>query len=175
MTMSPLEMTFAILSVVVTGWIGFEMLTMHAKTTGRPQFRVDINPEDPLMLEAMQKARDALPRFEELRAKYPQFSSLVMGPVREDGGVNPVLVQSKTDTGYIVRRAINQPGGGAKVDGDAFEIKTDDIIDWMVYESQRRNRIHGAYTLRAVTAIARRDGVTIPTHVLKQEKKFVQN
>ena len=171
--MSPMEITFVLLSLIICGWIVVELVSLQAQTNGRPQFKIDIKPDDPLVIEAMQKARATLPRFEELRAKYPQFSSLVMGPVREDGGVNPVLVQSKTADGYIVRRAVNQPGGGAKVDGDAFEIKNEDIIDWMVYESVKRNRIHGAYTLRAVTAIARRDGIAIPAHVLKQEKKFV--
>ncbi len=173
MTLSPLEITFVVLSVVVTGWIGVEMLSMHAQTMTPKKFNVDVTPDDPLVLKAMEQARATLPRFDELMQKYPQFSSLVLGPVRADGGVNPVLVQAKTADGYIVRRAVNTPKGGAIASGDEFNIKNAEVIDWMVYESQKRDRIHGGFTLRAVTEIARRDGVPIPPHVLKQEKKFV--
>ncbi|MDE1151464.1 MAG: hypothetical protein PW788_02910 [Micavibrio sp.] len=172
---SPLEITCIVLAIGAVGYIGAEMFDMQVKMRMRPtKFDVSYTPDDPLIVAAAEKSRATLPQFEELLKLYPQFSSLALGPIGPNGEVTPVLVKGKLadGSGYIVRKARTEKGQTIE-EGEEFTAKTGDIVDWIVYESKKRDRIHGGFTLRAVVNIARRDEVYIPAHALAQERKFI--
>jgi len=172
---SPIEITCILLAIGGIGWITAEMFDVQIKTRMPPvRFDVSYTPDDPLIVAAAEKARATLPQFEELLKLYPRFSSLALGPIGVNGEVTPVLVKGKLadGSGYVVRKARTENGQTIE-EGEEFTAKISDIVDWIVYESKKRDRIHGGYTLRAVMDIARRDEVYIPRHALEREKKFI--
>lgn len=172
----PLELALVMLSVLAAGFIAFEMFKMGVATAPADKFGVEFSPDDPLILEAADKARATLPRFDALLLQYPRFSSLSLGPIGPGGTVTPALVKGRgADGSYIVRRARTFSDGTTVEDGDEFSCTAADIVDWMVYDNKFRDHIYGGFILRALLQIARRDGVYIPKHALRQEKKFVRD
>ena len=170
----PWEMALVMLAILAVGFIAYEMFNMGVATAPNDKFDVDITPSDPLIVAAAEKARATLHRFDALLLQYPKFSSLALGPIGDNGKINPALVRGRTEGGgYLVRRARTGAEGKTVEEGDEFEVQPAEIVDWIVYESERKERIHGGFTLRAVMDIARRDGVYIPKHALLQEQKFV--
>lgn len=164
---------FTVLAILAAIYMAREAFIMWRSSTGKKKFWVRFLSNDPLIAAAAEKARDTLPLFEELRTKYPRYASLALGPIKEDGDTLPVLIRRKTGEGYIVRRARNEKDGYAVEEGEEFAVKTADIVDWIVYESEKKDRIYGGFTLRAVVDIAERDGVPVPPHAKRQFEKFV--
>lgn len=136
-------------------------------------FRIEFSPDDPLMKAAAEKARATLPEFEKLQQEYPHHASLALGPIGPKGQMTPVLLRGRAADGYLVKRARNRADGSAAEYGPEFVCRVPDIVDWIVFESEKKDRVHGGFTMRALLAIARRDGKELPPHVLEQEKKFV--
>ncbi len=170
--MSSYTVIFLLLAACAILYILRDAMLMKRALTPREMW-VRFEADDPLMLAAAEKARATLADFDMLREKFPHYASLALGPLGANGDMNPVLVRGRTGEGYLVRRARNNPQGYATEEGPEFACKAEDIVDWIVYESIKKDRIHGGFTLRAVVDIARRDRVPIPPHVLKQEEKFV--
>ncbi|MDF3025017.1 MAG: hypothetical protein K0R10_2378 [Alphaproteobacteria bacterium] len=162
-----------ILAIAVALFLIREHFLLWKGSKQRRQLWVQFKPDDPLILAAAEKARALLPLFDSLREKYPRFSSLALGPIQEDGDTTPVLVRRKVPEGYMVCRAKNKKDGTATEVGEEFLAKTEDIVDWIVYESEKKDRIYGGYTLRAVVEIAERDGFHVPPPARRQFEKFV--
>lgn len=162
-----------VLAILAAAYMLREAYVLWRGSTGKRKFWVHFQPDDPLIVAAAAKARANLARFDALREQYPRYSSLALGPIREDGDTTPVLVREKIGAGYVVCRARNQEDGTAVEEGEPFTARTEDIVDWIVFESPQKDRIHGGYTLRAVVDIAERDGQAIPPHARRQFEKFV--
>ncbi|MCC7037965.1 MAG: DUF2314 domain-containing protein [Alphaproteobacteria bacterium] len=163
----------SILAILVALFLIREHFVLWSSSRQRSKLWVQFKPDDPLMIAAAEKARTLLPLFDTLREKYPRYSSLALGPIREDGDTTPALVRRKVDDGYIVCRAENRKDGTAVETGEEFLVKTEDIVDWIVYESEKKDRIYGGYTLRAVVEIAERDGFFVPAPARRQFEKFI--
>ena len=163
----------SILALLAAVFFAREYFVLRKGEKQRRKLWVQFKADDPLILAAAEKARSLLPLFDTLREKYPRYSSLALGPIRDDGDTTPALVRRKVDEGYIVCRAENKKDGTAVETGDEFLAKTGDIVDWIVYESEKKDRIYGGYTLRAVVEIAERDGFFVPTHARRQFEKFI--
>ncbi|HYD19474.1 MAG TPA: hypothetical protein VEF76_13445 [Patescibacteria group bacterium] len=173
--MSVTAILFTVVVVLVALYLARDAITMRVSDKPKKEFWVNPDPNDPLMLAAVDKARATLPRFDALRAQYPRSSSLALGPLSQEGDMTPALVEEQTATGYLVRRAKNDETGVAVAEGEAFAVTPADIVDWIVYESEKKDRIHGGYTIRAVAAMADRDGIKIPVRSLLQLRKFVED
>ncbi len=163
----------SILAIFVALFFIREHFMLWKGSRQRQEFWVPFEPDDPFIIAGAEKARSLLPLFDTLREKYPHYSSLALGPIRKDGDTTPVLVRRKVAEGYIVCRAENKKDGTATATGEEFLAKTEDIVDWIVYESEKKDRIYGGYTLRAVVEIAKRDGVYIPVPARRQFAKFI--
>lgn len=164
---------FTVLAILAAAYMLREAFVLRRASAGKRKFWVHFQPDDPLIVAAAAKARANLARFDALREQYPRYSSLALGPIREDGDTTPVLVKEKVSDGYLVCRARNQEDGTAVAEGESFVARTDDIVDWIVFENPQKDRIHGGYTLRAVVDIAERDGQPIPPNARRQFEKFV--
>lgn len=162
-----------VLAVLFAAFMLREAFMLRRGASAGRKFWVHFQPDDPLIVAAAAKARANLARFDALREQYPRYSSLALGPIREDGDTTPTLVRQKVADGYVVCRARNQEDGTAVEEGEPFTARTEDIVDWIVFESPQKDRIHGGYTLRAVMEIAERDGQSIPAHARRQFEKFV--
>lgn len=164
-----------ILAVLAALFLVREHFVLWQGARKRSRFWVNFQPDDPILVAASAKARDTLPAFDALREKYPRYASLALGPIREDGDTTPALVREKVAEGYIVCHARNQKDGTAVETGEPFTARKEDIVDWIVYESEQKDRIYGGYTLRAVMEIAERNGQVIPPFARRQFEKFVKD
>ncbi len=173
--MPSIGVVLTILAVLAAIYMLHESFMLWRGTTRKRRFWVQFKPDDPLLLKAVDRARETLHVFDALREKYPRYSSLALGPIQEDGDTLPVLVCRKVPEGYVVQRARNQKEGYATPEGEEFTATPADIVDWIVYESEKKDRIYGGYTLRAVVDIAERDGLPIPPHARRQFEKFVDS
>lgn len=144
----------------------------------RPEFApLQTAPDDPLMLAALDKARASLPEFlhllegerESALVKVRFLSSSeqvehlwaeVLRVVEGEDGRRPILemrlVTPPVTHAGTVERLLQQP--------------LDQIEDWQVRDAQ--GRVHGAYTQRAMFAIARRDGVKLSPKLREVEQDY---
>ncbi|MDI1228411.1 MAG: hypothetical protein PSY14_12070 [bacterium] len=164
-----------ILAILAALFLVREHFVLWQSARKRSRFWVNFLPDDPILVAAAEKARATLPAFDALREQYPRYASLALGPIREDGDTTPALVREKLADGYIVCHAQNKKDGTAVEKGEPFTVRTEDIVDWIVYENEQKERIHGGYTLRAVVEIAERNGQVIPPFARRQFEKFVKD
>ena len=142
----------------------------------RPDFPpLDTRPDDPLLIEAMEKARASLPQFLEL-ARQQQDSALVkLRFVSNSDQVEHVwaeLLRVPSDTELDVRLVTPPVTHSGRLER-LYTCNLDDVEDWYVRDPD--GRIHGGFTQRAMFAIARRDGVALPRKLRQQEAEFADD
>lgn len=139
----------------------------------RPDFPpLQTSPDDPLMIEALAKARGSLDEFKR-RLNEPRESALVkLRFVSSSDQVEHVWAEvlelvSDTELGVrLVTPPVSHSGQLERL----WRCTFDDIEDWHVRDSS--GRIHGGFSERAMFAIARRDGVSLPKALLQREKDY---
>lgn len=139
----------------------------------RPDFMpLETKPDDPLLLQAMDRARGSLPEFRSRLAE-PRHSALVKlrfvsssdqvehlwAEVLEVLGANELGVR-------LVTPPVTHTGSLDRLHRCSF----DDIEDWQVRDAQ--GKVHGGFTQRAMFAIARRDGIKLPKQLAEQEREY---
>lgn len=139
----------------------------------RPDFPpLSTSPDDPLMIDALAKAKGSLAQFLAL-LKAPKESALVK--LRFVSNSNEVehlwaeVLEVLSDTELGVRLVTPPVTHSGQLDR-LYRCDLKDIEDWQVRDSQ--GKIHGGFSQRAMFAIARRDGVKLPRRLLAHEHEY---
>jgi hypothetical protein len=114
--------------------------------------------DDPLLVEALARARETLPAFLALLPEHPGRAFVRLG----DGTEHPWAQVERLDGDHLVVRV--EDGAARPVDLSAVE-------DWQVELPD--GTIRGGFTLHAMFAIHRRDVGKVPRHLADQEARYL--
>jgi uncharacterized protein YegJ (DUF2314 family) len=129
-------------------------------------------PDDPLMLEALAKAKASLPEF---LARLQQAKDSALVKLRFVSSSNDVehlwanvlsLVSEQELAVQLVTTPVTHTGALDPI----RRCRLEDIEDWQVRDAA--GKVHGAFTQRAMFAIARRDGVKLPKQLREIEHEY---
>ncbi|TAL32776.1 MAG: DUF2314 domain-containing protein [Alphaproteobacteria bacterium] len=139
----------------------------------RPEFPpLETKPDDPLMLEAREKARGSLGEFRRLIGQYPKTGIIKLRFVSNSDQVEYLWAEVLEPLGqdsYKVRLVTPPVTHTGQLDR-LYTCREDDIEDWQVTDDQGQH--HGAFSQRAMFRIARRDGVALPKKLQDIEKLY---
>lgn len=138
----------------------------------RPAFPpLSIAPDDPLMREAMAKAKDTIPRFRELAAQ-PNRGLRVKVPFVSSSGTTEYLWSevlafhdSQMDVRYLTPPVTHT--------GQLERLHTHpvrDLVDWQVELDS--GKYAGGYTMRVMFVRGREQWGDLPPEILAEEKKY---
>lgn len=156
-----------VVGVAVTVWL---FLSWRSP---RPDFPpLDTSPYDPLMVEALAKARASVGRFLAL-AQAPKDSALVkLRFVSNSDRVEHLwaeVLEVVSDKELRVR-LVTPPVTHSGYLDRLYRCDIEDIEDWQVRDAQ--GKLHGGFSQRAMFAIARRDGIKLPRKLLAHEHEY---
>ena len=138
-----------------------------------PEFApLQTSPGDPLMAEALRKARAGTPTFFALLAQ-PKDSALVkLRFVSNSDQVENLWAEVLEVLGpqELRVRLVTPPVTHSGHLDRLHRCNAADILDWQVRD--REGKIFGGFTQRAMFAIARRDGVKLPRKLLEHEQEY---
>ena len=139
----------------------------------RPEFApLPTAPDDPLMLAAMERARASRGEFLE-RLRRPREHALVklhfVSSSQQVEHLWAEVLQVISDAELEVRLVTPPVTHKGHLDR-VYRCQLEDVEDWQVLDAD--GAIHGGFTQRAMFAIARRDGVTLPPELLAQEPAY---
>lgn len=153
--------------------VGIFVLIVLRWRSPRPDFPpLPTAPDDPLLLEALSKARASLDDFKRL-LREPKDHALVK--IRFVSSSNQVehlwaeVLEVISDTELGVRLVTPPVTHSGQLDR-LWRCTFDDVEDWQVRDAS--GRVHGGFSQRAMFAIARRDGVKLPRKLLEQEQEY---
>lgn len=139
----------------------------------RPDFPpLETSPDDPLMVEALAKARATVDEFLQL-VREPKESALVK--LRFESNSNQVehlwaeVLEVLGDKELGVRLVTPPVTHSGELDR-LHRCNLNDIEDWHVRDAQ--GKVYGGFSQRAMFAIARRDGVKLPRKLLEIEHEY---
>jgi uncharacterized protein YegJ (DUF2314 family) len=160
-------------TIVLTAVIGAGLWLYTRVVSPRPEFPpLPTSPDDPLLLEAMAKARASISTFLSL-ARQPNQGALVkLLFVSNSEAVEHLwadLLEVVSDTELQIRLVTPPVTHSGHLDR-VYTCKIEDVEDWQVCDAT--GKLHGGFTQRALFAIARRDGVELPRKLLEQEKQY---
>jgi len=157
----------AILFAVVGYWIYTRFISPS------PEFPpLETDPDDPLLLEAMDQAKSTLPEFQELFEKYPDDAFVKLLFVSNTGVVEHLGAHVESINGEDVGVLLITPPVTHKGHLDrSYICSFDDLEDWQVTDVE--GNIYGGFTQRAMFEIARQQGVELPEALKEMEQKYV--
>lgn len=129
-------------------------------------------PNDPLMLQAMESARESLPRFKELLSQRWQSALIKLRFVSSSNEVEHLWAEVLEVLGEdeLGVRLVTPPVTHVGVLHRLHRCTFDDVEDWQVRAAD--GKLHGGFTQRAMFAIARRDGHRLPKKLAEQEREY---
>lgn len=142
----------------------------------RPEFTpLQTRSDDPLLIEAVSKARATVDRFLTL-ARQPHDGALVkLHFVSSTDQVEHLwaeVLSVLSDTELEVRLVTPPVTHKGRLDR-LYTCTIEDIEDWHVRDTA--GRLHGGFTQRAMFAIARRDGVPLSRKLAEQERLYTDS
>jgi uncharacterized protein YegJ (DUF2314 family) len=159
---------FAIASIALI-WLYFKVVSP------RPEFPpLETDPDDPMLLAAMAKARESIEDFKSLYKKYPDDAFVKLYFVSNTDNVEHLAahVEEMKDDELrvlLVTPPVTHNGHLDRV----YTCTFDDIEDWQVTDVA--GNIYGGFTQRAMFDIARREGVELPEDLQKMEEKYIES
>ena len=139
----------------------------------RPDFPpLNTSPDDPLMIEALQKAKASVSEFKRL-LKEAKLDALIK--IRFVSSSNQVehlwaeVLEVRGDNELEVRLMTPPVTHSGHLDR-LWRCSFEDIEDWQIRDSS--GRVHGGFSQRAMFAIARREGIKLPKKLLAHEKEY---
>jgi uncharacterized protein YegJ (DUF2314 family) len=139
----------------------------------RPDFAPLLtSPDDPLMVEALEKARTSLGEFMSLARGENQGALVKLYFVSNSEQVEHLwaeLLSVVSDDELQVRLVTPPVTHSGELDR-LYTCKVADVEDWQVRDAA--GKVHGGFTQRAMFAIAQRDGVKLPRRLLQQKKEY---
>lgn len=159
MTMPIIGVVLAILAVV---------LVLRARHGGDEYPPLQTAPDDPLLLDAMRLARERVPQFRALLAQPREHALVKLGFTSSAGTVEHLWaeVRGAVEPDLLDVHLVTLPVSHAGHLARDQRCPIDTIEDWQVRTAD--GRIHGGFTQRAMFAIARRDGITLPPALAAQ-------
>ena len=151
-------------ALLIGAWLRFR--------SPRPAFMpLGTDPDDPLMLAAMETAQATLERFRALHARWPEDAFVKLRFVSSAGEVEHLAAHVEAWEGdrltvLLVTPPVTHTGRLER----KREIGLDEIEDWQVTEPG--GTIHGGFTQRAMFDIARREGVELPAELRRLESLY---
>jgi len=139
----------------------------------RPEFPpLQTSPEDPLVVDALAKAKASLGRFLELARAPRQHALVKLYFVSNSNQVEHLWAEvlEIVSESELRVRLVTPPVTHAGHLERLYQCSTEDIQDWQVRDGQ--GKIHGGFSQRAMFAIARRDGVKLPKKLLQHEAEY---
>ena len=139
----------------------------------RPDFPpLPTAPDDPLLLDALSKAKASLDEFKRLLREPRQHALVKVRFVSNSDQVEHLWAEvlelvSETELGV---RLVTPPVTHSGQLDRLWRCTFDDVEDWQVRDGA--GRVHGGFSQRAMFAIARRDGVKLPARLVEQEKEY---
>lgn len=141
----------------------------------RPEFPpLPTSPEDPLMIAALEQAAATRDRFLALLGA-PRLHALVkLRFVSNTDQVEHLWAEvlSADGTDHLEVRLVTPPVTHVGTLDRLRRCSLEDVEDWEVRDAA--GVIHGAFTQRAMFAIARRDGVVLPRKLRQIEREYVE-
>jgi len=160
-------------TIILTLLIGAGLWLYMRVISPRPEFPpLHTSPDDPLLIEAMSKARASLPQFLSL-ARQPNQGALVkLHFVSSSDAVEHLwaeVLNVVSDTELDIRLITPPVTHSGHLDR-RYTCTTEDVEDWQVRDAS--GKLYGGFTQRAMFAIARRDGVELPRKLRQQERLY---
>ena len=135
---------------------------------------LETDPDDPLLLEAMEKAKSTLPEFQELFGRWPEDAFVKLRFESNTGTVEHLGAHVETIDGNELRVLLVTPPVTHKGHLDRSYVCTfNDVEDWQVTDTP--GNIYGGFTQRAMFEIARREGIELPKELKEMELKYVKS
>lgn len=153
--------------------LGLAAWTLFRWLHPRPEFvPLKTDPDDPLLLEAVKRAREGLPRFKELLSQPRDHALVKLRFVSSSDQVEHVWAEVIEVLGpdELGVRLVTPPVTHEGRLDSLHRCSFDDVEDWQVRTPD--GRPHGGFTQRAMFAIARRDGVALPKRLAEQEREY---
>lgn len=157
----------AILCTVVGYWVYTRFISPS------PEFPpLETDPDDPLLLEAMETAKSTLSEFRELFEKYPEDAFVKLFFDTNTGTVEHLGAHVESINGDEIEVLLVTPPVSHKGHLDRRYIcNFDDLEDWQITDVE--GNIYGGFTQRAMFEIARQQGVELPDILKEMEGKYV--
>lgn len=139
----------------------------------RPDFMpLQTKPDDPLLLQAMDTARESLQEFRDRLAQPRESAFVKLRFVSSTSQVEHLWAEvlevlSPDELGIrLVTPPVTHAGSLDRLHRCSF----DEIEDWQVRDTG--GKVHGGFTQRAMFAIARREGIKLPKKLAEQEREY---
>jgi len=159
---------------LIASLVALVMLVLFYSGSARPEYPpLETKPDDPLLLEAREKARGSLAEFRHLLSRYPKNGIIKLKFISNANQVEYLwaeVLEPDGEKAWKVRLATPPVTHTGPLDR-LYTCQEDDIEDWQVTDDKGQH--HGAFSQRAMFKIARRDGVTLPQN-LQDIEKFYQ-
>ncbi len=162
-------------AAMVMMYIGFPALMLKLWKSYPPMYAVPVEPGDPDMQRAIDRARREIGRFER-GIRDAKKEAYVKYPVSvEDGGVEHVWgLAHSIEKGGVVVTLVNEPVGELVDAGQSSprgRIPLTEIEDWMLVDTD--GKCEGGYSHLALVQIYRRIHGKIPKSYLRDLEAFV--
>jgi len=158
-----------VIAVIIGLWLYFKIVSP------RPKFPpLEIDPDDPLMKAAMEKAKNTLEQFKALYKKYPQDAFVKLYFVSNTNNVEHLgaYVEEMHDDQLKVILVTPPVSHRGHLDRE-YTCTFDDIEDWQITDAD--GNIYGGFTQQVMFKIARNKGIKLPKELLEMEKRYLKN
>jgi uncharacterized protein YegJ (DUF2314 family) len=128
--------------------------------------------DDPLMVEALAKAKESMPRFLELLRGPKEHALVKLRFVSSSDQVEHLWAEvlEILEADELGVRLVTPPVTHSGHLDRLHRCTIDDVEDWQVRDGS--GKVQGGFTQRAMYAIARRDGVKLPKKLLQHEAEY---
>jgi len=133
---------------------------------------LETDPDDPLLIEAIELAKSSIDEFKALFIRYPNDAFVKLG-FESDGGVvehlgaHVEMIKGNEVNVFLVTPPITHSGKMAH----NFVCQLEDIEDWQITDD--RGNIYGGFIQRAMFSIAQRDGISLPPELHAMQHKYI--
>ncbi|MGC3982851.1 MAG: DUF2314 domain-containing protein [Steroidobacteraceae bacterium] len=130
------------------------------------------SPDDPLMVDALAKAKSSIDQFLLLAREPRQNAHVKLHFVSNSNQVEHLWAEVLEILGSseLSVRLVTPPVTHSGQLDRLYRCSVEDIEDWQIRDGQ--GKIHGGFSQRAMFAIARRDGIMLPKKLLKHEAEY---
>ncbi|KZN45494.1 DUF2314 domain-containing protein [Pseudoalteromonas luteoviolacea] len=133
---------------------------------------LETDPDDPLLLEAVELAKESIDEFKTLFLKYPKDAFVKLGFESDHGVVEHLGAHVETIKGDEVSVfLVTPPITHSKKMAHNFVCQLDDIEDWQITDDM--GNIYGGFIQRAMFTIAQRDGIDLPPELNAMKEKYL--
>lgn len=133
---------------------------------------MNTSPDDPLMVEALEKAKQTRGQFLSLARAANESLVVKLRFVSNSNQVEHLwaeVLEALAEEELRVR-LVTKPVTHAGHLDRVYRCSVDDVEDWQALDDQ--GKILGGFTQRAMFAIARRDGIKLPRKLLALEQEY---